>query len=139
MVDWEENTLTFESKQLHYYFSRSGTGRTIIFLHGIMDNGMCYDRVAEQFAENYDLYLPDARGHGQSSEMPDKGDFSLLIEDIKDISEQNNLSNIIVMGHSMGGAEAAQFAAQEPQFVKAVILEDPAFFSGFSKKLLHAL
>ncbi len=42
----------------------------MIFLHGFMDNGMCYDRVAKQFQKNFNLLLPDARGHGKTSDPP---------------------------------------------------------------------
>ncbi|HME54591.1 MAG TPA: alpha/beta hydrolase [Candidatus Lokiarchaeia archaeon] len=129
MVDWEEETIAGESKQIHYYFSRSGIRPAFIFLHGAMDNGLCYERLAEQFQDDYDLYLPDARGHGQSSDFPKTADFHLMVDDIKDLCEKNDLRGVTLMGHSMGGVQAAQFAVTYPELVKALILEDPGFLS----------
>jgi len=48
MVDWEEETLSLESKQIHYYFARSGVKPAFIFLHGVMHNKLSYEREAEQ-------------------------------------------------------------------------------------------
>ena len=136
MVKWEEDTISLETKQLHYYYSKSGTNRPFIFLHGMMDNGMCYDRVAEQFIGDHDVYLLDARGHGRSSDFPPKFDFLQMVDDIKDLCEHEQLHDVTLMGHSMGGAEAAQFAATYPELVKAVILEDPGFLGKFQKMLM---
>ncbi len=135
-VNWAEKTLSLENKQLHYYYSISGTGHPLIFLHGAMDNGLCYSRVAEQFLGQYDIYLPDARGHGQSSDIPKKSNFSDLVTDLKDLCEANSLRDVIIMGHSMGGAVAAQFAASYPDLVKAIVLEDPGFMSRSQKIFL---
>jgi N-formylmaleamate deformylase len=136
MVDWEEETLSLESKQIHYYFARSGDKPAFIFLHGVMDNELCYERVAEQFQDDYDLYLPDARGHGQSSDPPKHANFRLMADDVKEICEKNNLRGVTLMGHSMGGAQAALFAATYAELVKAVILEDPGFLSRPLRTLL---
>ena len=135
-IKWEENTISLEDKQLHYYYSRSGTNRPFIFLHGAMDNGMCYDRVAEQFTNDYDVYLLDARGHGRSSDFPPDFTFSQFVNDIKDMCEHEHLQDITLMGHSMGGAEAAMFAATYPDLVKAVIMEDPGFMTKSSKAFM---
>jgi pimeloyl-ACP methyl ester carboxylesterase len=136
MVNWDDATLSLESKQIHYYYSKSGNGRPLIFLHGIMDNGLCYNRVAEQFLDQYDIYLLDARGHGQSSDVPNNSKFQDLVDDVKDFCDAHQLRDVTVMGHSMGGATAALFAATYPEYVRAVILEDPGFMSGFQSKFL---
>jgi N-formylmaleamate deformylase len=133
---WAEATLSLENRQLHYYYSKSGTGHPLIFLHGAMDNGLCYSRLAEQFLGQYDIYLPDARGHGRSSDFPKNASFSDLVTDVKDLCEANSLRDVIIMGHSMGGAVAAQFAANYPDLVKAVVLEDPGFMSRSQKIIL---
>lgn len=133
---WNEETISLETKRLHYYYAKSGTNRPFIFLHGAFDNGMCYDRVAEQFTNDHDAYLLDARGHGQSSDIPaHKFTLSQMVDDIKDLCEHEQLQAVTLMGHSMGGAEAALFAATYPDLVKAVILEDPAFMSRSTKAL----
>jgi pimeloyl-ACP methyl ester carboxylesterase len=136
MAIWEENSIEKEGKHVHYYYHSTGHNPPMIFLHGFMDNGLCYDRVAEQFIENHDVFLIDARGHGQSSDVTDNTTYHDLIEDVHDVCIENQLHDIIIGGHSMGGAEAGLFAAEYPDLVKAVILEDPGFSPKSSKTLL---
>ena len=99
----------------------------MICLHGFMDNGLCYDRVAEQFLPSHNLYLIDARGHGLSSDTPPNTTYLDLVTDIRDVCDHHKLSGVIVVGHSMGGAMAGLFAATYPEYVKGVVLEDPGF------------
>jgi pimeloyl-ACP methyl ester carboxylesterase len=127
-MEWKEQSLEIGSKKVHYYFHAIGNKPAFIFLHGFMDNGMCYDRVAEQFANDYDLYLIDARGHGKSSDMPKNPTYLDLAQDVEDVCQHCGLSRVLVMGHSMGGVVAAKFAAQFPSRVQGVVLEDPGFY-----------
>jgi pimeloyl-ACP methyl ester carboxylesterase len=139
MLDWKDAFIERENKRIHYYYhlknSESGAKSPfpMIFCHGFMDNGLCYDRVAECFASAHDLYLIDARGHGKSSDPPKNATYLDLIADIFDVCTDNGLKDVIITGHSMGGVEAALFAAEHPELVKAVILEDPGFAPKISK------
>lgn len=128
-INWTSNKLELKDKTLHYYSYINGDKPFFFFLHGITDNGLCYDRVAENFVDQFNIILPDARGHGQSSDPPRNCSFKEMAEDIRDICEQLHIDTIHVMGHSMGGAQAAVFASEYPDRVKAVILEDPAIIS----------
>ena len=127
-MEWKEQSLEIGTKKINYYSHTAGNKPAFIFLHGFMDNGMCYDRVAEQFVNAYDLYLIDARGHGKSSEMPKNPTYLDLAQDVEDVCQQCGLTKVMVMGHSMGGVIAAKFAAQFPNRVKGVVLEDPGFY-----------
>lgn len=125
-INWKSNTLECKEKTIHYYSYINGTKPFFFFLHGITDNGLCYDRVAESFADQFNIIMPDARGHGKSSDPSKKCSFLDMAIDIKDICEHLKIDEIYVLGHSMGGAQAAVFASMFADHVKAVILEDPA-------------
>ncbi len=66
-MDWQGHNLHINDDVIHYY--RNGnSGRTpLVFCHGFSDNGLCWYRVAERFTDQFDIYLLDARNHGQSS------------------------------------------------------------------------
>ena len=121
------NYVTANGLRLHYW--RSGNAKSpILLLHGLTDSGACWTPVIEALHEEYDFIAPDARGHGLS-DAPNHGyspqhhaeDAAALIQALK-------LDRPIVIGHSMGGASATALAAQHPALVRALVVEDPAWF-----------
>jgi pimeloyl-ACP methyl ester carboxylesterase len=135
-INWMSNTLESKEKTIHYYSYITGAKPFFFFLHGITDNGLCYDRVAESFADQFNIIMPDARGHGKSSDPSKKCSFQDMAIDFKDICEHLKIDKIYVLGHSMGGAQAAVFASMFADHVKAVILEDPAIVMHKSLSIL---
>jgi pimeloyl-ACP methyl ester carboxylesterase len=111
------------------YRRTGGVRPPVLLLHGLTDNGACWTRLARELEADYDLVMPDARGHGRSS-VPDAGyspedraaDAVALIDTL-------GLERPVVLGHSMGGLTAALVAADAPGRVRGAILEDPAFIS----------
>lgn len=106
-----------------------GDGPPLLLLHGLTDNGACWAMLARELAADYDLVMPDARGHGESS-APETG-YSLedRTADAIALIDALHLDRPVVIGHSMGGLTAAQLAAQAPERIRGAILEDPAFIS----------
>jgi N-formylmaleamate deformylase len=99
----------------------------MIMLHGFTDNGMCWLRVASVLEEKFDIILPDIRGHGKS--IAKELDFSLetMSEDIVNLINTLSLEKTILMGHSMGAQIASLIAANHPNLISKIILEDPAY------------
>ena len=50
-----------------HYLRTGGSGPPLIFLHGLTGNGACWTPVARFLQGDFDVLMPDARGHGQSS------------------------------------------------------------------------
>ncbi|HYG56933.1 MAG TPA: alpha/beta hydrolase, partial [Symbiobacteriaceae bacterium] len=79
-------------------------------------------------AKHYHVYAMDAHGHGESSHDPSKYTGVAMGQDIvrfiEDISGEPS-----VAGHSSGGVLAAWVAANSPEYVLGLVLEDPPFFS----------
>jgi len=119
------NTIQANGLTQHYF--RSGSAkRPLVLLHGFTDDGSCWFPVAETLAQAYDVILPDARGHGQSSRIADIGfDNLALAEDVAALIQALNLQRPAVLGHSMGGFTALILATAHPELVGCLLLEDP--------------
>ena len=110
-------------------YAEGGSGRPLLLIHGQGVSWEDYMEVLPELSENYRVYAVDCHGHGKSSHMPAKysaeamgRDFAWFIDNV--IGEKTAVS-----GHSSGGLLAAWLAANYPEKVEAVILEDPPFFS----------
>jgi pimeloyl-ACP methyl ester carboxylesterase len=118
-----------QANGLRIYYLRQGADKPqLLLLHGLTDDGGCWAPVIEALAGEYDIIAPDARGHGQS-DAPERG-YSPADHagDVVAFIRALGLNRPIVMGHSMGGMVATAVAAQHPELVNAVVVEDPAWF-----------
>jgi N-formylmaleamate deformylase len=85
--------------------------------------------VAHAMQTDYDVIMPDARGHGKSS-VPDYGyRYEDHANDVVVLIEALQLSHPILIGHSMGGLVAAVLASRNPKLLRCLILADPTFLS----------
>lgn len=103
--------------------------RPLILLHGLMGSGACWSPVARLLQADFDVRMPDARGHGQSSKPLQGYRYEDHANDVVGLIRELNLTNPILVGHSMGGMTAAVVAAQLGGRVGAVILADPTFLT----------
>ena len=100
----------------------------MVLLHGLAANGMCWKNIARALEDKFDVIMPDVRGHGKSS-APDSGyTYENLADDAIAFLTAMNLSDVILIGHSMGGLTAALAACRSP-LIRAAILADPTFLS----------
>jgi N-formylmaleamate deformylase len=77
----------------------------------------------------YDVIMPDARGHGKSS-APDHGyRYEDHANDVVGLIKALRLSSPVLLGHSMGGMTAAVVASRKPNLLRGLILADPTFLS----------
>lgn len=103
------------------------------FLHG---NGYCgrvYQPLLERLAEDFDLWLCDVQGHGDSDHG---GRFhgwnrsaELALEAFAEGSEQFAEVPLFAVGHSFGGVLSSLMLAQQPQLFQRAVLLDPVLFS----------
>lgn len=116
---------------LHYYrTARTPQTRawpTLVLLHGITDSGLCWPRVVQALGDEYDMILPDARGHGLSDKPATGYAAQDQAADVAGLLRSLGLDRPVIIGHSMGAAVAAVLAALYPELTAGVILEDPPF------------
>lgn len=121
---WSEGTVFANGIHQHYYRT-GGDKPPIVLLHGIMVSGLYWLRVAKALEQDYDVIMVDARGHGRSDGIAAGFSPELLTEDAVDLIRTLKLDRPSLLGHSMGGATAAQVAATYPDLVRSIVLEDP--------------
>jgi N-formylmaleamate deformylase len=124
MLEYTENDININGWKTHYY--RTGGDKSpFILLHGATDNGLCWTRVAEMLSARYDVIMPDALGHGLSDRLDPAFTFQQHAEQVAGLVRELNISQPIIMGHSMGAGTAVNLAIEYPDIPRAIILEDP--------------
>lgn len=125
---WYSGTYRANGIDLHY--RRSGGDKPgLIGLHGLIGSGACLLPLARTLQSEFDVVLPDARGHGASS-APEAGYlYDNLAGDVVGLIKQLRLAAPVLMGHSMGGMTAAVAATLLGSAITALVLVDPTFIS----------
>ncbi len=128
MSGWSTGNCAANGINIHY--TRTGAGRPpVILLHGLTANGACWAALAQSLEADYDVIMPDARGHGGSS-VPDSGyRYEEHARDVVGLIEALRLAPAVLIGHSMGGMTAAVVASRNPGLLRGLILADPTFLS----------
>jgi pyruvate dehydrogenase E2 component (dihydrolipoamide acetyltransferase) len=102
---------------------------TIVFLHGLGGSQSTWASVLGHFAENARIVAVDLPGHGGSDKpSPESTDYSLpgLSAKLGELLEKMDLSPVVLVGHSLGGATALQLALERPKLVRGLALIDSA-------------
>ena len=122
---WLQNTIKTPSG-IELFYTRTGNGEkpALLLAHGFSDQGTCWHQLARELEADYDIIMYDAYGHGKSSRVDAKLRFD-LVEDMHDLILALGLKKPGIIGHSMGAATAAGFAARYPDMLSCLALEDP--------------
>ncbi|MBT0607678.1 alpha/beta fold hydrolase [Aequorivita echinoideorum] len=119
-----------------------GEGKPFVILHGFLGMSDNWKTLGNRFSEENDfqVHLLDQRNHGRSFHS-DEFSYEVMAEDLRIYCEEHNLQNIILLGHSMGGKTAMQFAVSYPQMVSKLIIADigPKAYPPHHQDILKAL
>ncbi len=99
-----------------------------LVLHGILDDGGAWERVARGLVEaGLRVVAPDQRGHGRSDHLPPAASYHLvdLVADAEALVDRLASGPVLLVGHSMGAAVAALLAASRPEAVRSLVLVEP--------------
>ena len=112
----------------HYYEYGHGA-QVIVFVHGFQASGRIWQLVCDLLpADEYRMIAVDNRGAGQSDAPADERDYGCkpFADDLFELVTALGLRDFVLVGHSMGGATAMQYAVDHPTTVRALVLVDPA-------------
>jgi len=115
---------------LHIAEDGNPDGPVVMFLHGITSSTDTWSWALPDLVARHRVLRLDFRGHGLSARAPGTYSFANCLGDAIAACEQVAGGPAVVVGHSLGGGTAAALAQQRPDLVRAVVLEDPAIFTG---------
>ncbi|MBI4388473.1 MAG: alpha/beta fold hydrolase, partial [Candidatus Omnitrophica bacterium] len=126
-----------ELPEIHSEEIGTGNEPSLVLIHGMDQNMETWRRhVTNALSKNHRLILVDLRGHGKSPWLgmgeqeeirPLQYQIDLLAADIKRMLDRRGEKQVTVVGHSLGGRVALSFAAQFPEMVNGIFVEDMGF------------
>lgn len=103
-----------------------GTGTPFVILHGFLGMSDNWKSLGKRFAaQGYQMHLIDQRNHGRSFHDP-VFSYQAMTADLLLYCEHHNLDQVVLLGHSMGGKTAMEFAVTNPERVTKLIIADIA-------------
>lgn len=96
-------------------FIRAGSGPVLLLLHGMGNSCSTWAGVIDRLAESHTVIAPDLLGHGESAKP--RGDYSIAAyaNGVRDLMTVLDIEQATIVGHSLGGGIALQFAYQFPE------------------------
>lgn len=108
-----------------FYKEYPGPGKPLIILHGLfglLDN---WHNMAKTLSANYHVYSLDLRNHGQSPKSAVMN-YAVMADDLWEFMKDRGIAQAHIMGHSMGGKVAMEFALRFPEKCAKLIVVDIA-------------
>src|SRR5919198_1507155 len=113
-------TMSLHGDDIHYL--RTGSGPVVVLLHGILGSRQSWVQLVALLRRDFTVVAPDLLGHGNS--MKRRGDYSLGAHAgrLRDLLDALGVRSATVVGHSLGGGVAMQFAWLFPERCERLVL-----------------
>jgi esterase len=108
---------------MNLFFREAGAGTPLIILHGLFGSSDNWYSLSKVFAEKFRVFTVDQRNHGQSPHTPDHN-YNVLTTDLEEFIQQQKLDKPVIIGHSMGGKAAMNFAIKNPGLLSKLVVVD---------------
>jgi pimeloyl-ACP methyl ester carboxylesterase len=117
--------LEIQYRTIHGYrraFVRAGSGPALLLIHGIGDSSETWRAIIPELAKTHTVIAPDLLGHGRSAKP--RADYSVAgyANAMRDLLSVLDIDRATVVGHSLGGGVAMQFAYQYPDRCARLVL-----------------
>ena len=107
------------------HFREYGRGEPLVILHGLCGSLDNWHTVSRGLAARFHVLAVDQRNHGHSPHHEEMS-YARMAEDLCEFFDEQSIANAPVMGHSMGGKTAMQFAFHFPEKISRLIVVDIA-------------
>jgi pimeloyl-ACP methyl ester carboxylesterase len=120
MAKIQSRNIKVDGLDVHYY--TAGQGEPLVVIHGGGGDAKTWLNNIAALSDNYLVYAPDLPGYGAS--QPLDGDYYIpeLTEFVESFSDNLGLESFHLMGHSLGGGVALNYALESPQKIKKLVL-----------------
>ncbi len=126
--------------QIELNYKVFGEGFPVIILHGLFGTLDNWQTISRQLGEYYKVYVPDQRNHGKSPHT-EAFSYPILADDVAHFMDSHQIIKAIIIGHSMGGKAAMQFAWTYPGRVEKLVVLDiaPKAYHGGQERIINTL
>jgi 3-oxoadipate enol-lactonase len=115
--------LTFESNGALISYDDVGSGNTVLFVHGHPFNRMMWQPQIQSLSWQYRTISPDLRGYGHSSLGPERvNTLEVMADDLVRLLDHLSVARVCIVGLSMGGQVAMEFARAYPDRTAGAVL-----------------
>jgi pimeloyl-ACP methyl ester carboxylesterase len=130
-------TMTLHGDRVAY--RDEGTGEVLLLVHGMGGSSNTWSGVIPLLAKKYRVIAPDLLGHGESDKP--RGDYSVgaFAVLLRDLLDALDVPRVTVIGHSLGGGVAMQFAHQHRQYCERIVLISSGGFGDDVGRVLRLL
>lgn len=132
----QQTEVTLHGHRVVYRVAGDPALPVLLMIHGITSSSATWDPVIPALAEHAHVIAPDLLGHGESDKP--RTDYSLgaFASGLRDLLEHLGHSRVTIVGHSLGGGVALQFAYQYSEYCERVVLVDSG---GLGREVTPAL
>ena len=120
MITVERKVIKVKDLEVLYY--KAGQGDPLVVVHGGAGDARTWIKNMEALAENYTVYAPDLPGYGGSQPMDGHYYIPELAQFLEDFTETLGLEKFYIVGHSLGGGIALDFALMFPEKIRKLVL-----------------
>ena len=116
-----------KTQSLNIHYEQAGTGeKTLLLVHGNFASWRWWRPLLDRLPSNWSAYAPDLRGCGDTDKPVDGYTIPQLADDLYNFTTEMKLPAFHLIGHSLGGAVALQFALNHPEQIRTLTLVAPA-------------
>lgn len=121
-------------------YKKVGQGEPLIILHGLFGSADNWLSIAKELENDFAMILVDQRNHGDSPHS-EEWTYAAMVQDLADLMDELDLDKAHLMGHSMGGKTAMNFALAHPEKVNHLIIADiaPRYYPPHHQSILKGL
>ena len=115
-----------QTNNINLYYEIHGEGQPLLFIHGLGSSIRDWEFQVAEFAKSYKVVTCDLRGHGQSDKPAGPYSVPMFASDVFGLLQSLSIASAHIVGISLGGAIAFQFAIDYPTMVKTLAIVNSA-------------
>jgi len=113
-------TIVYQHKNIVYKIK--GSGPALVLLHGFLESKAIWDDFTDTLQHGFTVVAIDLPGHGESELLAEMHSMQLMAGAVKEVLKAENIEKAVIVGHSMGGYVALQFAVENEEMIKGLVL-----------------
>ncbi len=115
-----------QSNNINLYYEMHGEGQPLVFIHGLGSSTRDWESQVPEFSKSYQVITFDLRGQGQSDKPAGPYSVPMFADDLSCLLQALAVASAHIVGISLGGAVAFQFAIDYPTMVKTLTIVNSA-------------